>query len=66
MSELKEYIINKNRIALVGANSQGKTYQLEQLSKACNGKVIFVESETKSDENMKNSGEKTTLIEWII
>ena len=65
MSELKEYIINKNRIALVGANSQGKTYQLEQLSKACNGKVIFVESETKSDENMKNSAEKTTLIEWI-
>lgn len=67
MSKVKEYIENNNkkRVALVGANSQGKTYQLEQLSKACNGKVIFVESETKSDENMKNSAEKTTLIEWI-
>ena len=67
MSYLKNYFDNskKNRIALVGANSQGKTYQLGQLSKACSGKVIFVESETKSDENMKNSAEKTTLIEWI-
>lgn len=67
MSYLKSYFDNygKNRIALVGANSQGKTYQLEQLFKACSGKVIFVESETKSDENMKNSAEKTTLIEWI-
>lgn len=67
MSYLKNYFESprKNRIALVGANSQGKTYQLEQLSKACTGKVIFVESETKSDENMKNSAEKTTLIEWI-
>ena len=67
MSYLKNYFESpkKNRIALVGANSQGKTYQLDQLSKACSGKVIFVESETKSDENMKNSAEKTTLIEWI-
>ena len=67
MSYLRNYFESpkKNRIALVGANSQGKTYQLEQLSKACTGKVIFVESETKSDENMKNSAEKTTLIEWI-
>lgn len=67
MSYLKNYFESpkKNRIALVGANSQGKTYQLEQLSKSCVGKVIFVESETKSDENMKNSAEKTTLIEWI-
>lgn len=56
---------SKNRIALVGANSQGKTYQLEQLSKTNKGKVIYVESETKSDENMKNSAESTTLIEWI-
>lgn len=56
---------SKNRIALVGANSQGKTYQLEQLSKTNKGKIIYVESETKSDENMKNSAESTTLIEWI-
>lgn len=67
MSYLKNYFESpkKNRIALVGTNSQGKTYQLDKLSKMCNGKVIFVESETKSDENMKNSAEKTTLIEWI-
>lgn len=67
MSYLKNYFESpkRNRIALVGANSQGKTYQLEQLYKACTGKVIFVESETKPDENMKNSAEKTTLIEWI-
>lgn len=69
MSYIKDYIElhNKHRIALVGANSQGKTYQLEQLSKArdLKGKFIFVESETKADENMKNSADGTTLIEWI-
>lgn len=67
MSYIKDYIekTNKSRVALVGANSQGKTYQLEQLSKELKGKIIFVESETKSDENMKNSSEGTTLIEWI-
>lgn len=41
MSYIKDYIekTNKSRVALVGANSQGKTYQLEQLSKELKGKL---------------------------
>ena len=67
MTFIKEYLQNNNleKLALVGANSQGKTYQLEQFAKENKGKVIFVESETKSDENMRNTATNTTLIEWI-
>lgn len=62
---IKSY--GKNRIALVGANSQGKSYQLNQLAKDkdIEGKVIYVESETKPDENMKNSTDTATLIDWV-
>lgn len=44
VSYLKNYFESpkKNRIALVGANSQGKTYQLDQLSKMCNGKKLYL------------------------
>jgi len=69
MSKLKEYIVNTNkkRIALVGANSQGKTHELIELNtdKEIKNSVIYVDSETKPDENMKNSTDSTTLIDWI-
>lgn len=69
MSKLKEYIISndKKRIALVGANSQGKSHELIELNtdKEIKNTVIYVDSETKPDENMKNSTDSTTLIDWI-
>lgn len=69
MSELKKYILDndKKRVALVGANSQGKSHALLSLNddKELKGSVIFVDSETKPDENMKNSTDSTTLIDWI-
>ena len=69
MSKLKEYIENndKKRLALVGANSQGKSFELNELNtdKEIKNSVIYVDSETKPDENMKNSADNTTLIDWI-
>ena len=66
MSELKKYIQenNKTRIALVGANSQGKSYALSHLD-VDKDSIIYVDAETKPDENMRNSADKTTLIDWI-
>jgi len=67
MSIIKEYVEsnNKQRIALVGYNSQGKSYQLNELAKEEKNRAVYVASETKSDDNMKNSADKTTLIEWL-
>ena len=69
MSKLKDYILknDKKRIALVGANSQGKSHELEELNgdREIKNSVIFIDSETKPDENMKNSSEGATLIDWI-
>ena len=62
-----ELINGKKRMAFVGANSQGKTYALEQIIKNKNVKdhCIAVWSEVKSDENMKNSADNSTLMTWI-
>lgn len=67
MANIKDYLVNRDRIVLVGPNSQGKTYTLEQLSKDNDVKnnSIIVWSEIKADENLKNSADSTTLITWL-
>ena len=57
---------NLNRLALVGTNSQGKSYMI---SKDVKGdiakKTILVTNEVKADENLKNSTDTSTLIVWL-
>jgi predicted ATPase len=66
---IKEYIVsnNINRLALVGTNSQGKTYMLEQLARDSEIKTcsICVWTEVKADENLKNTADSTTLVLWL-
>ena len=55
-----------DRLALVGTNSQGKSYMI---SKDIKGdiakKTILVTNEVKADENLKNSTDTSTLIVWL-
>ena len=64
-----EYLNQNNleRLALVGTNSQGKTYALDQFSKRPEVKncSISVWSEVKADEGIKSSADSTTLISWL-
>lgn len=66
---IKQYMDenNLNRLALVGSNSQGKSYALEQLAKDSEIKncSICIWTEVKADENIKNSADSTTLISWL-
>ena len=55
-----------NRLALVGPNSQGKTYMINQEFKGAKSKkAILVMNEVKADENLKNSTDTSTLITWL-
>lgn len=55
-----------NRLALVGANSQGKSYIISKEVKSVKDKkVIYITNEVKADENLKNSSDSSTLIEWL-
>ena len=54
-----------NRLALVGTNSQGKTYMIAQIIKSVSKKTILVSNEVKADENLKNSSDTSTLIMWL-
>ena len=55
-----------NRLALVGTNSQGKTYMINQEFKGSKSKkAILVMNEVKADENLKNSTDTSTLITWL-
>ena len=55
-----------NRLALVGTNSQGKSYMITQEFKGSKGKkTILVTNEVKADENLKNSTDTSTLITWL-
>ncbi|HIS90340.1 MAG TPA: AAA family ATPase [Candidatus Faecisoma merdavium] len=57
---------NLNRLALVGTNSQGKSYMIAQEFKGAKGKkAILVTNEVKADENLKNSTDTSTLITWL-
>lgn len=66
---IKDYIVGSDisRLALVGTNSQGKTYALEQLSKDSEIRncSICIWTEVKADENLKNSADGTTLVSWL-
>ena len=55
-----------NRLALVGTNSQGKTYMINQEFKGSKSKkAILIMNEVKADENLKNSTDTSTLITWL-
>ena len=57
---------NIERLALVGTNSQGKSYAIAQELKGAIGKqTILVANEVKADENLKNSADSSTLISWL-
>lgn len=55
----------KGRFALVGMNSQGKTYALEEFYKKHKRNTIFLENETKADEALKNTAASSPLIDWL-
>jgi len=63
-----EYMKEKSldRLALVGTNSQGKSYIISQEIKgAIAKKTILVTNEVKADENLKNSSDSSTLVTWL-
>ena len=63
-TEMKEK--NLERLALVGTNSQGKSYKINsELKGAISKKTILVTNEVKADENLKNSTDTSTLIAWL-
>ena len=63
-TEMKEK--NLERLALVGTNSQGKSYKISsELKGAISKKTILVTNEVKADENLKNSTDTSTLIAWL-
>ena len=66
---VKEYMNTNSldRIVLVGTNSQGKSFELDSFSKDrdIKGCSIYICSEVKADENMKNSADSTTLVSWL-
>lgn len=54
------------RLALVGTNSQGKSYKISsEIKGAIAKKTILVTNEVKADENLKNSSDTSTLITWL-
>ena len=54
------------RLALVGTNSQGKSYKISsEIKGAIAKKTILVANEVKADENLKNSSDTSTLIAWL-
>lgn len=54
------------RLALVGTNSQGKSYKIHQEIKGTIlKKTILITNEVKADENLKNSTDSSTLITWL-
>lgn len=63
--ELENIIQNKNKIALVGMNSQGKTYSLSKFAKSHKDETIYVANETKADESLKNSTDSSPLVIWL-
>ena len=57
---------NLSRLALVGTNSQGKSYLIANtFKKELLKKSILIGNEVKADENLKNSADNSTLITWI-
>lgn len=54
------------RLALVGTNSQGKSYKISsEIKGTISKKTILVTNEVKADENLKNSTDTSTLIVWL-
>ena len=65
---LIEYMEKNNieRLALVGTNSQGKSYAISQEFKGAIAKqTILVANEVKADENLKNTADSSTFISWL-
>lgn len=62
-----DYLEEKNldRLALVGTNSQGKSYMISKDFKSISKEAILVTNEVKADENLKNSTDSSTLIVWL-
>ena len=57
---------NLSRLALVGTNSQGKSYLIvNTFKKELLKKSILIGNEVKADENLKNSADNSTLITWL-
>lgn len=57
---------NLERLALVGTNSQGKSYMIAKDIKGdIAKKTVLVTNEVKADENLKNSTDTSTLIVWL-
>lgn len=57
---------NLSRLALVGTNSQGKSYLIANtFKKELLKKSILIGNEVKADENLKNSADNSTLITWL-
>lgn len=62
---LDEIIHNNGKFALVGRNSQGKTYSLNEYYKKHKKTTIFIENESKADEALKTSTSSSPLVEWL-
>ena len=63
-----EYMNEKklDRLALVGTNSQGKSYMIsKEIKGVVAKKTILVTNEVKADENLKNSTDTSTLVVWL-
>ena len=61
-----EDIINEGNIyTLVGMNSQGKTYTLNDFYKRHKEETIYIANEVKADESLKNSVDSSPLILWL-
>ena len=62
---LDEIVSDTGKYILVGMNSQGKTYALEEYYKSHKKNTIFIENETKADEQLKSSTNSSPMVEWL-
>lgn len=62
---LNDVVNKKGKYALVGRNSQGKTYSLNEFYKKHKSTTIFIENESKADEALKSSINSSPLVKWL-
>lgn len=62
---LNDIVKKKGKYALVGRNSQGKTYSLNEFHKKHITTSIFIENESKADEALKSSINSSPLVQWL-
>ena len=62
---LDEIVGDKGKYILVGMNSQGKTFALQEYYRKHKKTTIFIENETRADEQLKSSTNSSPLVEWL-